>query len=209
MRSSACLERRRPLSYRAIVGSLLAGLILSLSLSIAGQTRSSSTIRSIDAYVRSMDAFVSSRKEPDLVVADTAEINASKPAWKRFESAAALDKAREEHETYTIAYNWKRNGRIAAANFTYFSPSGDWSQYVNHYFRSDGTLAMVSAELRTFMDDCVVRQRFYFNSAGKRLMKTLRYFDLNTDRPRKRCLGADALRFEFSTSIAKLPFSIR
>lgn len=209
MRSSACLERRRPLSYRAIVGSILAGLILSLSLSIAGQTRSSSTIRSIDAYVRSIDAFVSSRKEPDLVVADTAEINASKPAWRRFESVAALDKAREENETYTIAFSWKRNGKIAVSNFTYFSPSGDWSQYVNHYFRSDGTLAMVSAELRTFMDDCVIRQRFYFNSSGRRLRKTLRYFDLNTDRPRKRCLGADALKFEFSTSIAKLPFSIR
>lgn len=194
---------------KLIVGSLFIGSLLLLSPSIAGQTRSSSTIRPIDAYVRSLDAWVSSRKEPDLVVADTADVQAPKPAWKRFESVAALDKAREEHETYTIAFNWKRNGRITVSNFTYFSPSGDWSQYVHHYFRFDGTLAMVSAELRTFMDDCVIKQRFYFNSAGKRLKKTLRYFDLNTDRPKKRCLGADALKFEFSTSIAKLPFSIR
>jgi hypothetical protein len=189
----------------------LAVFLISLAVfSATAQTRATAATRAIDKYVKSLEALSDSKKEPDLVMADTADtadIEADKPAWKRFESTAALEKAREEKETYTIAYSWKKNGKLAATNFTYFSPSGDWSQYVYHYFREDGSLAMVSAELRTFMDDCVIKQKFYFNPSGKRLRKTINYYDLTTDKPKKRCLGADALKFEYFASAAKLPFS--
>jgi hypothetical protein len=188
----------------------LAVFLITLAVSSAtAQTRATAATRAIDKYVKSLETLSDLKKEPDLVMADTADIESDKPAWKRFESTAALEKAREEKESYTIAYSWKKNGKIAATNFTYFSPSGDWSQYVYHYFRDDGSLAMVSAELRTFMDDCVIKQKFYFNPSGKRIRKTLNYYDLNTDKPKKRCLGASALKFDYSTSVAKLPFSTR
>lgn len=185
---------------------IFAALVILLGISAAAQTKPTAATRAIDKYVSSIRQWVDSRKEPDLVMADAADADAEKPEWKRFDSPVALEKAREEKETYTIAFNWKKNGKIVASNFTYFSPSGDWSQYVYHFFREDGTLARVDAELRTFMDDCVIKQRFYFNGTGKRLRKTLSYFDLNTDKPKKRCLGASALKFEYSPTVAKLPF---
>jgi len=177
-----------------------------LSVSAGAQTKQTAATRAIDKYVKSVEALTGSRTQPDVVTADTADADADKPDWKHFGSPAELDKAREEKETYTIAFNWKRNGRIVASNFTFFSPSGDWSQYVFHFFRSDGTLARVDAELRTFMDDCVIKQKFYFDRGGKRLRKTLAYFDLNTNKPKRRCLGADALKFDYYRSSAKLPF---
>lgn len=189
-----------------MVRAYTIAIVAVLSISAGAQTKQTAATRAIDKYVKTIEAFTEKVKQPDLVMADTADAEDGKPDWKRFDSPAALDKAREEKETYTIAFNWKRNGKIVAANFTYFSPSGDWSQYVFHFFRQDRSLARVDAELRTFMDDCVIRQTFYFERGGKRLRKTLAYFDLNTNKPRRRCLGADALKFDYFRSTEKLPF---
>ena len=187
--------------------------VLLFSFAAAGQKRPAAPViatpAAIDRYVRSVEAGTKTRKEPDLVTADTAAADSDKPPWKKFSSSAALEKARDKQETYTIAFSWRKAGKIVQSNFTYFSPSGDWSQYVYHYFRADGSLARVDAELRTFMDDCVIRQKFYFDTKAKRIKKTLGYFDLTTDKPKKRCLGADALQFDYSTTVAKLPFKDR
>lgn len=194
-------------------------LVLCLSLSAAATAQQhrknqaknlgSTTTAKIDKYVKSLLAEVDKRTEPDLVTADTADPESDKPDWKRFASTDALDKAREESETYTIAYSWKMDGKIAVSNFTYFSESGDWAQYVYHFFRPDGTLARVDGELRTFMDDCIIRQSFYFKPDGRRIKKTLAYFDLITDKVRKPCLGADALKFDHFAAVDKLPFKER
>jgi hypothetical protein len=203
-------EAKAASSINMITRSIFAGIIFfALAISAPAQTKPTTVTRTIDKYVKSIEKLTGSRKEPDLVMADAADIEAEKPDWKKFDSPAALEKARQEKETYTIAFNWKKNGKIVASNFTYFSQSGDWSQYVYHYFRENGTLARVDAELRTFNDDCVIKQRFYFNRAGKRLRKTLNYYDLTTNKPKERCLGADALKFDYSRSVAKLPFSRR
>lgn len=187
----------------------LLAIVTAVSFSAAAQTKQTSATHTIDSYVRSVEKITESREQPDIVMADTADPDADKPNWKQFGSPAELEKAREEKETYTIAFNWKKDGKIVASNFTFFSQSGDWSQYVFHFFRANGTLARVDAELRTFMDDCVIKQKFYFDQRGKRLRKTLAYFDLNTDKPKKRCLGADALKFDYYRSAEKLPFHTR
>lgn len=182
------------------------------AISIAAQKKpvtKVNTVVAIDKYVKTLNNIEKKSKEPDIVAADTSDADSDKPVWKKFVSVKALEKAREEKETYTIAYNWKSNGKIVVSNFTYFSPSGDWSQYVYNYFREDGSLARVDSELRTFMDDCVISQKYYFNSKGTRIKKTLAYFDLKTDKPKKRCLGADALKFDFFRSVGKLPFKDR
>lgn len=192
-----------------MVKTCIFTVIAVFCVSAAAQTKQTSATKAIDSYVRSVEKLTDSRKQPDLVMADTADADAEKPDWKRFASPAELEKAREEKEAYTIAFNWKKNGKIVASNFTFFSPSGDWSQYVFHFFRPNGTLARVDAELRTFMDDCVIKQEFYFDRSGKRLRKTLAYFDLNTNKPKRRCLGADALKFNYYRSTEKLPFPTR
>src|SRR5262249_40796199 len=150
---------------------------------------------------------VKKKKEPDLVFANTADYETNDPKWQKFDSIKILDKFRESQEAYSIAYNWRSKNKLAGSNFTFFSPSGDWSQYVEHYFRPNGTTAMVKAELRTFMDDCVIKQKYYFDGRGRRIKRTLAYFDLNTNKPKHRCLGADALKFDYYASVIKLPFA--
>lgn len=71
------------------------------------------------------------------------------------------------------------------ANFTFSSPSGDWAHYIYHYFREDGTVAKVEAQLNTFYGNMTVLRRFYFNPKGSLLRKTTKYRDLETQKPKK------------------------
>ena len=186
---------------------MTVGCLVLSSSSLFAQKPATTDVRQIDSYVKSIDRIVHRRKEPDMVFADTGDYDGDRPDWKRFASIKELDKSRDEKETYSVAYNWREKGKLAAANFTYFSPSGDWSQYVEHYFRPNGSLAFVRAELRTFEGDCAIKQKYYFDRKGRRLKRTVSYFDLNTNKPKKPCVGADALKFDYYTSVGKLPFA--
>ena len=147
-----------------------------------------------------------------IVIADTADYDKEKPDWKLFASEAELDKFRENSETYNIAYNFRKSGKLVASNFTKFSPSGDWSKYLFHYFRDDGSLAKVKSELRTFYGDFIVIRNIYFDRNGKQLKKTVKYLDLFTRKPKKPAKdyidGSDLSSNEadFYKHASKLPF---
>src|ERR1044071_5403218 len=108
--------------------SVITLIILALGTWVSAQTKNPAEIKSIDALVRATDKIAQDNNK--IVVADTANFDEAKPVWKLFGSEKALDKFRDTSETYTIAYNWRRDGKIAASNFTLFSPSGDWTKYV-------------------------------------------------------------------------------
>jgi hypothetical protein len=159
---------------------LLAVLIAIFSLFVSAQTNKKAEIKRIDAYVKTVDAFVKKNKSPHLVFADVSDYETdSKAKWRKFSSEKALEKFRETTETYTIAYNWKRNGKIIRSSFTLFSPSGDWAKYVHFYFREDGTLAKSETEMRTFVGDFAAQRDFYFDRKGRLLKKTIEYKDLD------------------------------
>ncbi|MEP6849372.1 MAG: hypothetical protein ABI999_10985 [Acidobacteriota bacterium] len=188
--------------------SRLLGVLLTLfTVSVYTQRVKTSEVKQIDSLAKAIERGTNRRKEPDLVFADTGEFDENKPHWQRFGSTKELDKSRETKESYSIAYTWRSKGKLTASDFSFFSPSGDWTQYVEHYFRADGSTALVKAELRTFMDDCVIKQKYYLDKRGKRFRSTVNYFDLNTNKPKHRCLGADALKFDFYKSVRKLPFA--
>ena len=194
---------------------LLTILILFLTVQIiSAQTNKKAEIKSIDAYCKTIDAFVKRNKNPQLIFADISDYNDDLDAkWRKFASEKALEKFREQTETYTIAYNWRKNGKIIQTNFTLFSPSGDWTQYVYHYFRLNGTLAKVESEMRTFYGDMIVLQNLYFDNNGKLLRKTTQYKDLTTQKPKKP--GKDFLRDfteikngeDYFKKTSKLPFA--
>lgn len=184
-------------------------------LPVFAQKGAATEITRIDAYVKTLDAFVKNRK-PHLIVADTsADYNEnSQPKWQKFATEKALEKFREEtNETYTIAYNWLQKGKIVKSNFTLFSPSGDWTQYIYHDFRADGSLAHAQSEMRTFNGDLIIIQDFYFNQAGKLLKKSIKYRDLQTDKPIKatkkflETKGNFSNDVEYYTTTGKLPFA--
>jgi hypothetical protein len=194
--------------------ALLCFVIFALAiLPIQAQTNKNAEIKRIDSYVKTLDAFVKNRK-PHLIFADTSDYEAeSKPQWQKFASEKALEKFREEQrETYAIAFNWRQKGKIVKTNFTLFSPSGDWTQYVFHNFRPDGSLAHAQSEMRTFNGDLIIIQDFYFDRRGRLLKKSVKYRDLQTQKPIKptkeflETRGNFSNDVEYYKKVSKLPF---
>lgn len=146
--------------------------------------QNASDIASIEAYGRQMDAYTKRNARAGRLFGDTANYeDANAPArWKEFKTKSALQRA----EVYSAATAWLNStGELVVADFSLSSPSGDWAQFNTYYYRSDGTLAKLHSELRTFMGDIVViRDRFY-DSKGKLLQEKTRYLDLQTRKPKK------------------------
>ena len=129
---------------------LLIVVVILVPIAVSAQSKNAVELRKIDALARSIDRAVKV-DQGKVIVADVADFDKDKAEWKLFDSENELEKFREKkNETYTIAYNWKRSGRVIASNFTLFSSSGDWTKYVLHYFRTDGSVGLVRSELRTF-----------------------------------------------------------
>lgn len=180
-------------------------VIFALSvLPIAAQTNKNAEIKRINAYVKKLEA-IAEKQKPHLIFADTSDYNDEGTAkWRKFASAKALETFRTRNETYTIAYNWRKSGKLVQATFTRFSPSGDWAQYDSYYFRADGSLAKTASELRTFYGDLIVLRDFYFDNKGKQIRQTTRYRDLRTKKPIAKPKDAD-----FSGSDVKIYKTVR
>ncbi|HEV7698944.1 MAG TPA: hypothetical protein VGO43_01810 [Pyrinomonadaceae bacterium] len=191
--------------------SLLAiGLTACGILTLCSSSAAQSTAVEIDKYVRSVKKTEGARNRT--IVADTATEEQTKAHWRVFPTEKALDRFREKSETYSIAYNWKLNGKLATSHFTDFSASGDWTEYTFHYFRPDGTIAKVEAELRTFYGDWIVIRHYYFDPAGKQIKKTSKYLDLTTNKPKKPTpempdVDAGVFAVTFYKRTNKLPFA--
>jgi hypothetical protein len=190
-------------------------VIFALSiLPVKAQTNKNAEIKRINAYIKTTDALTKRYKNPQLIFADISDYNDdSKSKWRKFSSEKALEKFREKTETYTIAYNWLQKGKIVKSNFTLFSPSGDWANYVYHHFREDGSLARVESEMRTFNGDLIIIQYFYFDRKGNLIRKTVKYRDLQTNKPIKPTKEFLAGKADFSDDVeyykktSKLPFA--
>lgn len=186
-------------------------LLFTISAALSAQTKSTAAIRQIEGYAKSIDKMTGHRKEPDVVIADVSDYDAEKPKWRKFGSTKELDALREKTEAYTIAYNWRMNGRIVASVFTSFSPSGDWAQYINHYFRADGTAAKVTTEMRTFNGSYIIIREKYFGPRGRLLKKTAKFLDLTTKKPKRPTaeMLAESSGFykaDFYKKVSSLPF---
>ncbi len=168
------------LPIKLFVSLLVLGLI---SLFVYAQkSDENNEIQKIDEYSKTLDTFVEKNKSPHLVFADVSKNE--KPKWKKFESEKALNEFREISETYSISYNWQKNGKIVISNFTLFSESGDWIKYVYLYFREDGTLAKAESQLNTFYGNFSFLQDIYFDEKGNILKNISKYLDLETKKPK-------------------------
>jgi hypothetical protein len=141
-------------------------------------------VKPIEAYAKSIEDFVVSEKQPHLIFAEVSDYNKADDAiWKKYASEEEFEKAREDKESFTIAYIWRKGGDIVAANFTYTSPSGDWAQFVFSVYRKDGSLAKVNRELRTFMGEIIVNRIHIYDKEGKLLKATKNFRELSTQKP--------------------------
>jgi hypothetical protein len=141
-------------------------------------------IASIEAYGKQMDAYTKRNARAGRLFGDTANYEDANAAakWKEFKTKAALQRA----EVYSAATAWLNStGELVVADFSLSSPSGDWAQFNTYYYRSDGTLAKLHSELRTFMGNIVVIRDRLYDSKGKLLQEKTRYLDLQTRKPKK------------------------
>lgn len=167
-------------------------------------------VKEVDAYVKKVDAFVKRSKNSQLVFADTASQNSTRSKWRQFTNEKALEKFREKTETYEIAYAWKQESKIVETSTTLFSGSGDWVNYVYHYYRPDGSLAKVESDFRSFYGDIIVEQSVYYDAKGKQLKKSVVYKDLTTKKFKKVDPKSDSVSMsQFTTykTVKKLPFA--
>lgn len=151
---------------------------------VSAQTNKNAEIKRIDAYIKRLDALGKKAGDPHMVFADGSDYNENKPKWRRYNSKKEFEKAQETGEFHGIAFVWRKGARIVMTNFTFDSPSGDWAHFVYHYFREDGTLAKVEARLNTFYGNMTILREFYFARNGKLLRKTVKYLDLQTQKPK-------------------------
>lgn len=162
-------------------------VMVSVATSVASaQTGEGGEVRRINLYVTELEAMTGKGKKPDQVFADTAPYETAdrRPSWRRFDSEAALIAFREKtSETYKVAFVWTKKGKPVVANFTLFSPSGDWAQYDLHYFRPDGSIAKIDSELRTFYGNFVLKRELWFDRRGRRIASSRSYSDLETGKP--------------------------
>lgn len=169
---------------RALLAACLTLGITASSAAVLEAQNPADNIASIEAYSKQMDAYTKRNARAGRLFGDTrAYESGDEPAlWKEFKTKRALQRA----EVYSAATAWTAStGEVVVVNMDMSSPSGDWAQYNNYYYRSDGTLAKLRAEMRTFLGNVIViRDRFY-DSKGKLLQEKTRYLDLQTRKPKK------------------------
>lgn len=164
-------------------------------------------LKDTEAYVASIRSFAEKEGEPHLILADVSDYNqGSEPVWKKYESLRDFENAREEEESYTVAFIWKKDGKPVAVNFTYSSPSGDWAHYVEYVFRPDGSAAAVRRELRTFMGDLIVIRTAIYDEKGKELKSSKKFLDLETEKEKAPTEDFQDIEVPVYKKAAELPF---
>lgn len=192
--------------------SLILVVICLASTASNAQRKAQPESGKIDKYCKALDAMIKKRRGPEMVFADVSDYEKNKARWRKFASEKSLEKYREKSEAYTIAFVWRKEGKVVVTNFTLFSPSGDWAQYVYSYYRPDGTLARAESELRTFYGDYIVIRRRYFGTKGRLISKSDKYLDLQSGKPKRPTTDAISdnsswNKGDYFTSVSKLPFA--
>jgi hypothetical protein len=151
--------------------------------SVVAQTRKAQ-LAAINSYVAEVDRFTRRNPKARRIFADVATENDNNPRWREFKTKREFDKF--DGNPDESAYVWTRAEKIITAAFTFTSQSGDWAHMVTYYFREDGTLAKIEAQLNTFYGDVSVVRNQYFNNAGVQISSSERILDLKTQKPVKK-----------------------
>jgi hypothetical protein len=150
-------------------------------------------IISIKAYSQELDDY--SKRNPKLnrVFGDVSSgMKGDKIQWEEFKPRTEEDNDRIGGLLGT-ADVWTREGAGVLVYCYFQSPSGDWAHQISYYFREDGSLARIHAELGTFYGYMtVIRERFY-DTKGRLLSSSQQFLDLETKKKKKP--GADGVEF--------------
>lgn len=164
-------------------------------------------ITSIKAYCQQVDDYVKRNPKWGRLFADvSSDTKNQKSKWREFKSDTEREKADTGENLNDNAIVWTKDGVVVLASFTFQSPSRDWAHFLHYYFRANGSLARISAQLNTFYGNMtVLRERFY-DSSGKLLSSSEQFRDMTTQK--KRNPGEDFVTepIPLYQTIKSLPF---
>ncbi len=183
-------------------------LILLLCLATSGaslgyQGQNSVEVSAIDAYAKKIDLFIK-RKNRQRIFANVSNDNADR--WLEFKNESERDKLNDENNLSETALVWSKSRKVMGANFTFQSGSGDWVEYVMYYFRNDGSLAKIQAQLNTFHGNISVGRDKYYSRSGRLLTTKTRYLDLKSQKPVRRRPDFMDEEIPIYQSVRRLPF---
>jgi hypothetical protein len=154
-------------------------------------------------------AMIQNRTEatiPDFVVGVIYTLPDRQEEWKMFASIDALKEAWESNPAGDAAYVWAEEGKIVTAKMTFQSDTGDWAQHADYCFRSDGTTAQISSELRTFIGNVIARRTWSLARSGEVLRKDEVFLDLETERSKPPGADFEDRRTPLYLKVGDLPF---
>lgn len=163
-------------SVKPFLTLTVAFTLLCLPCIAQSQTSKATALSGIDTYTAEIDRFIKANPKSRLFgdVSST-----EKTRWREVTPKSA-------ENLYETAEVWTRQGKVVAVNFFLTSPSGDWAHFITYYFRDDGTLARIKAQLNTFYGNVSVLRDRYYDPNLKLLKSTQRYLDLESKKPVKR-----------------------
>jgi len=193
-----------PYSATHIVSVVCLSLVLGFfEGSVVAQTRKGQ-LANINAYVAEVDRFTKRNTKARRIFAAVAASENDKPRWREFKTKREFDKFEDFPDE--SAYAWTRADKVIAVAFTFTSQSGDWAHLVTYYFREDGTLAKIEAQLNTFYGDVSVVRNQYFNNAGVRISSSERILGLKTQKPVKKPADYFDQPITVFKKVSELPF---
>ena len=164
---------------------LVPGLLVVLAFQVPAEAQTrNAQIAEINSYVAGLKQFTNRNTRDRRIFADVAGPDDENSKWREFKTKREFDKF--EGNPDESAYLWTRTGKVVSAAFTFTSQSGDWAHMITYYFREDGSLAKLEAQLNTFYGDVSVVRNQYFNNAGVRIGHSERILDLKTQKPVKK-----------------------
>lgn len=162
-------------------------------------------VAKIDALVKKIDK--KSQIGPIRLFADTCHIcqDLIRPVWVEFWS----DSARDLTQPLSQAQVYRDDSSHAiVAHFAFASESGDWVHYITMYYRPNGTLAKIEAELNTFHGDVIVQRWRYFDEHTKVIDQKTTYYEMHSHKPiTKRTPAFDDEPVTYYAKSTDLPFS--
>src|SRR5215510_1577797 len=171
------------LSFSVFICITLAVLALAQTNSSADKQIRDAEIARIKTYCLELDDYAKRNLKLGRLFGDVSSgMEGEKSQWREFKSEEERDEVVTENDKANV---FAKDGAVVLANYTFQSPSGDWTHYVNYYFREDGALARIHARLNTFYGNMtVIRERFY-DPKGRLLSSSQQLLDLETKKRKK------------------------
>ena len=169
----------------AMILWLLAGVFVHPQV-IRGQATCAQEVAQIQAYCKKVDRFINANQDSRRAFENNPSGAAQTPdGWGEVKPEGDRHRQDLGDSLNENAYVWLSQGKIVGANFTLRSESGDWDQFAMYYYREDGTLARISAQLTVRDGEISLIHEQFYDRKGLLIRASTKSCSLKTGREKK------------------------